>query len=219
MLAYSISLFLVGGWLGLAVFGSLLALELAIFRVRIVQVVKTVVPLVFILVFTVLAHIPQGIDEGLFYAFRILFLALATMGVAFSYDDSQFVRAFSSLGAPLRMLRVPVDDIATMFSIALRFIPTGMEEFRRIADAQRSRGAHLDEGGVIDRVRLWGNVLIPMLVGLFRRADVLAQAMEARCYGGHCRRTSLHGSGRLGLVRIGSAAFACVILVALGIVL
>lgn len=218
-LAYSVSLFLVDGWSGMAAFCLLLACELAVLRVDVLQVAKTAVPLLFILVFTVVAHIPQGIDEGLFYALRILLLALATLAVAFSYDDSQFVRAFSSFGEPLRALRVPVDDIATMFSIALRFIPAGMEEFNRVANAQRSRGAHLDEGGAIARVRLWGNVLVPMLVGLFRRAGVLAQAMEARCYGGRCRRTSLHGSDILGPARIAVAILAAAVLIALGVVL
>lgn len=219
ILAYSIALFLVDGWLGMGAFCILLVCELLVFRIHVLQVLKTAVPLLFILAFTVVAHIPQGVGEGLFYALRILLLALATLAVAFSYDDSQFVRAFSSFGGPLRAFRVPVDDIATMFSIALRFIPAGMEEFKRVADAQRSRGAHLDEGGVLARVRLWGNVMIPMLVGLFRRAGVLAQAMEARCYGGRPHRTSLHGSDRLGPLRIGAAAFACVALIAIGVVL
>lgn len=219
VLAYSVSLFFVDGWLGMAAFGILAVCGLVAFRVRFMQVVKAMVPLLFILAFTVVAHIPQGVDEGLFYALRILLLAVAALAVAFSYDDSQFVRAFSSFGKPLRALRVPVDDIATMFSIALRFIPAGMDEFKRVADAQRSRGARLDEGGVVERMRLWGNVMIPMLVGLFRRAGVLSQAMEARCYGGRSARTNLHGSDRLGAPCIGAAALACLSVIVLGVVL
>lgn len=218
-LAYCIAVFLVDTWTGMAVFAIAVVWALVAVRVRIGQVFKSIIPLLFILLFTVLAHIPQGIDEGLFYAARILLLALATLGVAFSYDDSQFVRAFSAFGRPMRALRVPVDDIATMFSIALRFIPAGMEEFNRVANAQRSRGARLDEGGAIARVRLWGNVLVPMLVGLFRRAGVLAQAMEARCYGSAARRTSLHGDEHLGAGGIAVTVLVAVALVALGIAL
>lgn len=218
-LAYSVALFLVNTWWGMAAFALLLALALTALRVRVSQVLKTAVPLLFILAFTVVAHIPQGIDEGLFYALRILLLALATLAVAFSYDDSQFVRAFSSFGKPLRALRVPVDDIATMFSIALRFIPSGVEEFKRVANAQRSRGAQLDEGAVLVRVRLWGNVLVPMLVGLFRRAGTLAQAMEARCYGSASHRTSLHGDSRLGVGGVSATIAMCALLIATGLVL
>ena len=218
-LAYCIAVFLVDTWVGMAVFALVIAAALIVMRVRIGQIVKSIIPLLFILAFTVVAHIPQGIDEGFFYALRILLLALATLVVAFSYDDSQFVRAFSSFGRPLRALHVPVDDIATMFSIALRFIPAGMEEFKRVANAQRSRGARLDEGGAIARVRLWGNVLVPMLVGLFRRAGVLAQAMEARCYGSAVRRTSLHGDERLRAGDVAVAIAAAVVLIVLGVIL
>ena len=94
-----------------------------------------------------------------------------------------------------------------------------MEEFNRVANAQRSRGARLDEGGAIARVRLWGNVLVPMLVGLFRRAGVLAQAMEARCYGSAARRTSLHGDEHLGAGGIAVTVLVAVALIALGIAL
>ncbi len=208
--AYSVAVFFVDSWWGMLVFFGLLACTLVLARVSVARVLRTATPLVLILLFTVVAHIPQGVDEGLFYALRILLLALATLILAFSYDDAQFVRAFSSFCGPLRALRVPVDDIATMFSIALRFIPSGVEEFTRVANAQRSRGAQLDEGGVLARVRLWGNVLVPMLVGMFRRAGTLAQAMEARCYGAAARRTSLHGDERLG----GRGAAFAVLLVA-----
>lgn len=218
-LAYCIAVFLVDTWVGMATFALIVAAVLGAMRVHIGQILKSIIPLLFILAFTVVAHIPQGIDEGFFYALRILLLALATLAVAFSYDDSQFVRAFSSFGRPLRALHVPVDDIAAMFSIALRFVPAGMEEFKRVANAQRSRGAQLDEGGAIARVRLWGNVLVPMLVGLFRRAGALAQAMEARCYGSAAHRTSLHGDERLGVGGVVVTVFVCAVIISLGVAL
>jgi energy-coupling factor transport system permease protein len=85
---------------------------------------------------------------------------------------------------PLRRLRVPVDDIAMMLSIALRFIPTIAAEATTIIKAQTSRGARFNQGSLLVRLRAWIPVIIPLLVQLFRRADTLAFAMEARCYTG-----------------------------------
>ena len=197
-LSYSAALFLVDTWVGMGAFAAVLAAVLAAARVRMDAIAKCLAPLAFILAFTVLAHIPQGIGEGLFYALRIMLLACATLAVSFSYDDARLVRAFVSFLSPLRRLRVPVDDAATMLSIAVRFIPLCMDEFNRVASAQRSRGAQLDSGAVFARLKRWGSVLAPMIVGLFRRAEALAQAMEARCYGAPGARTSLHGDERLG---------------------
>lgn len=206
VLFYSIALFVARSWFAMGVLAAGLAAVLALARVNVVSMLKGIVPLLVILAFTVLAHIPQGIGEGFYYALRILLLALATLCVAFSYDDTQLVRAFASFLAPLRSVRVPVDDIATMFSIAIRFIPVSLDEFQRVSNAQRARGAALDEGGVVERVKCWGSVLVPILVGLFHRAGVLAQAMEARCYGGGARRTSLHGDERLRVTDVLAAA-------------
>ena len=106
-----------------------------------------------------------------------------------------------------------------MFSIALRFIPVSMDEFQRVSSAQRARGANLDEGGVIERVKNWGSVLVPMLVGLFHRAGVLAQAMEARCYGGCSRRTSLHGDENLGAAAVALTLLLCAAIVSAALLL
>ena len=219
VLAFSVSLFFVGTWAGMAVFAAVLAAVLIAARVNLRSLAKCLAPLCFILAFTALAHIPQGLGEGLFYALRILLLALATLAVAFSYDNTQLVRAFSAFLSPLRALHAPVDDIASMFSIALRFIPASMEEFQRIAKAQRSRAAKLDEGGMVERIRHWSSVLVPMLVSLFRRAGVLAQGMEARCYGCAAKRTSLHGNGRIRPVEAAFALMASSLCILAGILL
>lgn len=205
VLFYSIALFVAQTWLALGVLAGALLAVLLLARIDIASMLKGIVPLLVILVFTVVAHIPQGIDQGFYYALRILLLAMATLGVAFSYDDTQLVRAFSSFLSPLRTVKVPVDDIATMFSIAIRFIPVSLDEFQRVSNAQRARGAHFDEGGLVERVKCWGSVLVPLLIGLFHRAGVLAQAMEARCYGVGARRSSLHGDERLGVLDVVAA--------------
>ena len=216
---YSVALFLADSWMALGLFAVGLFAVLVAARVSFVKVMRGMVPLLFILAFTVVAHIPQGIIEGSFYAFRIFLLAVATVSVAFSYDDTRLVRAFTFFLFPFRKACVPVDDIATMFSIALRFIPVSMDEFQRVSSAQRARGANLDEGDVIERVKNWGSGLVPMLVGLFRRAGVLAQAMEARCYGGCSRRTSLHGDEKLGAPAVASMLLLCVAIVSVALLL
>lgn len=149
------------------------------------------------------AFVPAGFARGCFYAVRILLLVFASFIVCFSTTSTAMTSALASFLAPLRRVRVPVDDIATVLSVALRFIPLTAEELMRVRDAQWARGARFDEGGLWQRLRAWQTVFIPVLVALFRRADRLAQAMESRCYGNNVPHTTLHTS------RISSAcAFA-----------
>ena len=219
VLAFSVCLFFVESWAGMGLFAGALCAVLLAARVSLKTLGKCLAPLCFILAFTVLAHIPQGLGEGVFYALRIILLALATLSVGFAYDSTQLVRAFSWYLSPLRVLRVPVDDIASMFSIALRFIPLSIDEFHRIAKAQRSRAAKLDDGAMTERIRHWCSVLMPMLVGLFRRASLLAQGMESRCYGFSAKRTSLHGSRSLSILDISFALIGSALCILAGILL
>lgn len=134
----------------------------------------------------------DGFMRGLFYAIRIFLLVFMSLIVSFSTSSTELMDAFRKLLTPLRVLKVPVEDIAMMASIALRFIPITAEELHRIHVAQRSRGADFESGSVIVRLQIWNTVLVPLFVGLFRRADNLALAMEARCYGLGFSRTNLH---------------------------
>ena len=136
--------------------------------------------------------VPAGFARGCFYAVRIVLLVAASLIVCFTTSSTQLTEAFSSFLRPLRPLRVPVDDIASVLSIALRFIPLVAEELGRIHDAQWSRGAKFAGAGLMARLRAWATVLVPLFVSLFRRADALAVAMDARCYGAPgVQRTSL----------------------------
>lgn len=135
--------------------------------------------------------VPSGFGRGLYYVLRIVFLGLASLILAFSTTAYDLMEAMRSFLSPLRRFRVPVDDLATVFSLALRFVPVLGEELSRIHGAQWSRGASFDEGGIKGRLSAWSCALIPLFVGLFRRADRLATAMESRCYGGSPRRTHL----------------------------
>ncbi len=125
----------------------------------------------------------DGLIRGCFFAIRILLLVWASLIVCFTSTSTQLTDALNSFLSPLQKLHVPTDDISMVFSIAIRFIPVTAEEYMRIRDAQWSRCAPLNEGSIIGRIKAHMAILIPMFVGLFRRADRLAMAMDARCYG------------------------------------
>lgn len=127
--------------------------------------------------------VPTGFARGCFFGFRIVLLVVGSLVVTYTSTSTELTNALSSFLRPLRYLHVPVDDIAMVFSLALRFIPVTAEEFGRVHDAQWARGASFSQGSLWQRLRAWQTVLIPLFVGLFRRADALAVAMDARCYG------------------------------------
>lgn len=163
--------------------------------------------------------VPAGLARGCFFAARIVLLVVASLVVTYTTTSTALTDALAAFMKPLRRLRVPVDDVAMVFSLALRFIPVTAEEFGRVHDAQWARGAAFSEGSLWARLRAWQTVLIPLFVGLFRRADSLAVAMDARCYGApDAERTSLAarriGSGSMLALVVGLAA--CVVLAVLG---
>ena len=126
----------------------------------------------------------SGLMTGLYFVVRIVLLVLGTSLLTLTTSPVALTDALSTLMRPLSRVGVPVDDVAMMFSIALRFIPTTAEEAEKIVVAQGARGARFDEGGPVKRARAWLPVLVPLFVNLFRRADDLAIAMESRCYTG-----------------------------------
>jgi len=209
VVAYVAVLFGADGWWGL-----IAALVAAIFAVAVSGVpvrlaLRGLRPVAWLLVFTLIANSlrldatdpllsvgrlgvdAQGLQDGCYFAVRIIALVLGTSILTLTTSPITLTDALTRIMAPLRHLRVPVDDIAMMFSIALRFIPTTAEEAEKIVVAQTARGAVFDEGGPVKRARAWVPVLVPLFVNLFRRADDLALAMESRCYTGS-RRTRLH---------------------------
>ncbi len=228
--AYSVTLFLVDTWMGLALCALAFALVLKASGIPPRHVFGLVIPVYVLVAFTVafnsfsldvgqasaqlggladvsagvlaeaapvplvgaFGFVPAGFARGCFFAIRILLLVFASLIVSFSTTSTDLTAALNDFMRPLRRLHVPTDDVAMVFSLALRFIPVTAEEFGRVHDAQWSRGAPFGEGSLWRRLRAWQTVLVPLFVGLFRRADTLAQAMDARCYGApDVRRTSL----------------------------
>lgn len=141
----------------------------------------------------VLAGQPGFSPEGLARSAAMVVRIALVVGFALSFSSTTappaIADALAALMAPLARLGVPVGGISMSASVALRFIPLTADEVSRIRCAQRARGARLDEGGVARRLHSWAQVLVPLLVGLFRRADELASAMCDRCYTGE--QTSL----------------------------
>lgn len=135
---------------------------------------------------------------------RIIMLVCLALSVATSTTPTKLAHACTSLMRPLGHIGVPIEDVGLVLSMALRFIPVVSEEAGRIRLAQRARGVNFDEGSVLRRVRAWVAVLTPLVVGLFRRADRVAESMDARCYGqrssGQHRRVPLQPADKLVLL-------------------
>ena len=134
-----------------------------------------------------------GVLAGLLVAVRMVALIAASFVVCFTTSSSELLQAFRWLIAPLRHLHAPVDDIALTLALSVRFIPVVEDEFERIRMAQKARGA--DTAGSLKRtLQVWSSAFIALFVGLFRHADNLALAMDARCYGASPERTTLPDS-------------------------
>lgn len=133
-----------------------------------------------------------GAQQGALYVLRIWFLFIATFIVVLTTSYESILRALIALLSPLRALKFPVDDAAMIATLALRFIPLVAEQTQVIKRAQCARAAQFDVGLVWKKVMAWMHVFIPLFVMLFRQADRMAVAMEARCYGARIKRSSLN---------------------------
>ncbi len=133
----------------------------------------------------------DGINRAIFVTVRIVCLILASSCLTFTTSPTELTDAIERLMKPLRVIRVPVHEIAMMMSLALRFVPTLLEETDKIMQAQKARGADMESGGFVKRVRALIPILIPLFVSAFRRAYDVATAMECRCYRGGAGRTRM----------------------------
>ncbi len=210
--ALTAALFLVRGFAGLIALALVVAMALWVSRVPPRVAFRGLRAVALLLAFTVLVHAlslgaahplfrfgPVSVDsagllEGAFFGLRIVVLVVGTSLLTLTTTPIDLTDGLERLIRPLGYLGVPTGDIAMMLNVALRFIPTTAEEAERVVTAQQARGARFDEGGPVARVRAYVPVLVPLFVSLFRRADVLATAMEARCYRGGRGRTRLRES-------------------------
>jgi energy-coupling factor transport system permease protein len=209
--AFTAAIFLVDGFLGLLTVGVLVGTVVGVSRVPLRIAVRGLASVAIILGFTLFAHalrfgatpadalislgpvhvIESGLRTGAFFALRIVVLVVATSLLSLTTSPVDLADGLERVMRPAARVGFPAHDVAMMLSVALRFIPTTAEEAERIVTAQTARGARFDRGGPIRRARAYLPVLVPLFVGLFRRADRLATAMEARCYRGGEGRTRL----------------------------
>lgn len=184
---------------------------IAISNISFKVILKSVKPIVFILIFTAILNIfmtkgegtpllsfwviniyTEGIARAVMMALRVMILIVGT-SILLTYTTSpiSLTDGFESLLSPLKKIKVPVHTFAMMMSIALRFIPTLIEETEKIMNAQKSRGADFTSGSLVQRAKALIPLLVPLFVSSFKRAEELATAMECRCYRGDKNRTKL----------------------------
>ncbi len=210
VLVFTLTVFSVSVWYGLAAAAALVGVAVASSRVPPRLAFRGLRAVSLILAFTLLAHGLRwqpatvslvrigplavdgpGLATGLFFATRIVLLVVGTSLLTLTTTPVGLTDALEKILRPLSRLGFPSGDVAMMLTVALRFIPTTAEEAERVILAQTARGARFDQGGPLTRARAYVPVLVPMFVALFRRADELATAMEARCYRGGAGRTRL----------------------------
>ena len=192
--------------LGATILMSLLGVVLS--KVPLKLYLKSMKPILFIVVFTGVLNLFYGTGDPIFtlgfihitrngivnsimIAVRIVVLILISSILTFTTSPTQLTDAIERLLKPLALLHVPVHEFAMMMTIALRFVPTLLEETEKIMAAQKARGADMESGGLMQRIKALIPVLIPLFVSAFRRAFDLATAMESRCYHGGEGRTKM----------------------------
>ena len=134
----------------------------------------------------------EGVRTAVFMGLRLIMLVMGSSLMTYTTTPNSLTAGMEKVFRPLKIIKVPVHEMAMMMSIALRFIPILLEETDRIMKAQQARGADFESGNILKRAKAMLPILVPLFVSAFRRAGDLAQAMEARCYHGGDGRTKLH---------------------------
>ena len=209
VILYIVALFLAMSWISYGVVLAFLILAVSVSKIPPKSIVSGMKPLVVILIFTgvlnlfysdggvVLVKIwkltitSEGLTRAIFMTSRILMLISGTFLLTYTTSPIALTDGLESLLGPLKKLHVPVHELSMMMCIALRFIPTLIEETDKIMNAQKARGADFENGSIIDRAKALIPVLVPLFISAFRRADELATAMECRCYQGGEGRTKM----------------------------
>ena len=210
----AISLVLIIGLFFINTFWGYLFVALFIFsifavaKIKISYVIRGIRPLMFILILTFLLHVfmdagevlfklgpltatLEGTLAGLKMVIRLVLLVISTSCLTLTTSPMELTDGIESILRPLQKIGVPAHEFAMMMTIALRFIPTLIEETDKIMKAQMARGADFESGNILRRAKSMIPILVPLFVSAFRRADELATAMEVRCYRGGKGRTRM----------------------------
>ena len=210
LVIYIVALFTASGPVS---YGLLLAFLLIVIKISTIppkSIVKGMKPLIMILVFTGVLNLffttgegeplidwwiftiyVEGIVRAVFMVLRILMLITCTFLLTYTTSPIALTDGLEALMGPLKKIKVPVHELSMMMCIALRFIPTLIEETDKIMNAQKARGADFESGSIMDRAKALIPILVPLFISAFRRADELATAMECRCYQGGEGRTKM----------------------------
>ena len=231
-IAYIVVLFVAANPVGIALSIALLALLYSVAKIPFKMILKSLKPIVPVIIFTAVLNLffltgetplfhwwiftiyPEGVRYAILMAVRVMALIAGTSLLTYTTSPIVLTDAIENLLRPLGKLHFPVHELAMMMTIALRFIPTLIDETEKIMNAQKARGAMLDTGSFVQRVKALVPILIPLFLSAFRRADELAMAMECRCYHGGEGRT------RLKVLKFGREDVLCavVLTILLGII-
>ena len=208
---YIVLLFAASNPLGLALSLIFLAVMYAVAKIPFKLILKSLKPILPIVLFTAVLNLffvsgegdplvhfwflniyAEGVRYAVLMAVRVMALIAGTSLLTYTTSPIVLTDAIEQLLKPLGKLHFPVHELAMMMSIALRFIPTLIEETDKIMSAQKARGADFESGNIFQRAKALVPILVPLFISAFRRADELATAMECRCYHGGEGRTALH---------------------------
>ena len=209
LVVYIVALFLAEGWVSYGLVFAFLAIVIRLSTIPLKSILRGMKPLVMILIFTgvlnlfftqdgevlvkfwVLTVTSGGLSRALMMMARILMLISGTFLLTYTTSPIALTDGLEALMNPLKKVGVPVHELSMMMCIALRFIPTLIEETDKIMSAQKARGADFESGSLTDRAKALIPILVPLFISAFRRADELATAMECRCYQGGEGRTKM----------------------------
>ena len=209
LVVYIVALFVAESWISYAVVFLFLVVCVAVSRIPLKNLVRGMKPLLIILILTGLLNLfltdgetvwlqfwvititKEGVVRAVLMLARIMMLVSGTFLLTYTTSPIALTDGLESLLSPLKKIKLPVHELSMMMCIALRFIPTLIEETDKIMSAQKARGADFETGNILKRVKALVPILVPLFIGAFRRADELATAMECRCYHGGDGRTKM----------------------------
>lgn len=209
-IAYIVLLFCIKNYIGFAISATFLLVVILISRVPVKFIFKGLRPIFLIIIFTFFLNLfmipgdvilwkwkflsisDEGIYRAMFMAIRLILLMIGSSILTFTTKPISLTDGIESVLAPLKRLGLPAHEIAMIMSIALRFIPTLLEETDKIMKAQQARGADFETGNILRRAKSMLPILVPLFINAFRIALDLAMAMESRCYRGGVDRTKYH---------------------------
>lgn len=225
-LIFIIALFIVDNFYGFIISLVALGLVIGISKVPLRFILRGLKPVFIIIAFTFILNLfmipgdvilklgflhitKQGIKTAVFLGIRLIFLIIGSSMLTLTTRPIQLTDGIEKLLGPLKKIGVPAHELAMMMTIALRFIPTLMEETDKIMKAQQARGADFESGNLLNRVKALIPILVPLFISAFRIATDLAMAMEARCYRGDKGRTRMNA---MKLQKRDFAAAVCIVI-------